>query len=183
MKATQLLTTQHNKVKALFKKLEGQKGDAKELLQELSDDLAAHMAIEQNIFYPRVLEVKEDLVAESFEEHAVAEIALKRLMATDPNDATFLAKVTTLKELIEHHVEEEEGDLFPAVEKAIGDDENAALGKQMKAAFEEAKAQGFDGLVPRTYARTTADASNVVGQSTATNGHRNAKATGRAARA
>jgi len=160
MKATSLLEKQHRKVEATFKKLESGKPEAMPLLTDLANDLVAHMAIEQDIFYPAVRSVKEDLVLESFEEHAVAELALKRLMATDPKDPTFKAKVTTLKELILHHVKEEEEELFPAVEQALGDEALLSLGKQMKVAFEQAVEQGFEAALPKTFAKTTADAAN-----------------------
>lgn len=160
MKATSLLEKQHRKVEGIFKKLESRKGDSSALLHELADDLAAHMAIEQQIFYPAIRSLKEDLVAESFEEHAVAELALKRLLATSPTAPSFIAKVTTLKELIEHHVEEEEGDLFPTVEKKMDETRLLELGKRMKAAFDTALQQGFEKLVPTTMSTTSADAAN-----------------------
>jgi iron-sulfur cluster repair protein YtfE (RIC family) len=160
MKATTLLERQHRKVEATFKKLEGRKGDAPALLLDLANDLCAHMAIEQTIFYPAIVKVKKDLVFESYEEHAVAELALKRLLATDPADVTFIAKVTTLKELIEHHVEEEEQEMFPAVEKALGDAEMQRLGGVMKAAFETAIEAGYEAALSRVFAKTTADAQN-----------------------
>lgn len=167
MKATSLLEKQHRKVEAMFKKLESGKPEALPLLTELANDLVAHMAIEQDIFYPAVLRVKEDLVLESFEEHALAELALKRLVATDPKDPTFKAKVTALKDLILHHAKEEEEDLFPAVEKALGEEELLSLGKQMKPAFEQAVAQGFEAALPKTFAKTTADAANKPARKTA----------------
>lgn len=162
MKATSLLEKQHRKVETLFKKLESGKTEAEPLLDELSNDLAAHMAIEQNIFYPAIREIEPDLVSESFQEHAVAEIALKRLRLTDPQDPTFQAKVVTLKELIEHHVEEEEEELFPKVEKALGAERLNALGAKMSSAFDEAVEQGFDALVPEGFDTTTADQANVI---------------------
>jgi iron-sulfur cluster repair protein YtfE (RIC family) len=175
MKATSLLEKQHRKVEAIFKKLESGKGDAPALLQELADDLAAHMAIEQQIFYPAVRALKEDLIAESFEEHAIAELALKRLLATSPSAPSFKAKVTTMKELIEHHVEEEEEELFPTVEKKMEEEELMDLGRRMKAAFESAVESGFESLVPRSMSSTSADASNKAAPRrapTRKNGHR-----------
>ena len=160
MKATSLLEKQHRKVEGIFKKLESKKGDAPALLKELADDLAAHMAIEQELFYPAVRSIKADLVAESFEEHAVAELALKRLLATSPTAPSFKAKVTTLKELILHHVEEEEDELFPAVEKKMEASRLLELGKRMKARFDEAVERGFEALVPKGMATTSADAAN-----------------------
>jgi hemerythrin-like domain-containing protein len=157
MKATSLLEKQHRKVEGIFKKLEAGKEDPKPLLQELADDLAAHMAIEQDLFYPAVKSVDEDVIGEAFEEHAVAEIALRRLLATDPSDESFQAKVTTLKELIEHHVEEEEEELFPKVEKALDKEALSILGDEMKAAFEAALAEGHEALLPDDLSTTTAD--------------------------
>lgn len=157
MKATKLLETQHRKVEAIFKKLESGKGSKGELLKELADSLAAHMAIEQQIFYPAVRELKEDMVAESFEEHAVAEMELKRLLASQAGTAGFKARVIVLKELIEHHVEEEEEELFPVVEKKMDADALEALGKQMKAAFDKHVEEGFEELVPPSMATTSSD--------------------------
>jgi iron-sulfur cluster repair protein YtfE (RIC family) len=157
MKATKLLEEQHRKVKGLFAKLEAGKESAAPLLTELANDLAAHMAIEQQLFYPTVRSIKADLVDESYEEHSVAELALKRLLRTSPQDPLFKARVTVLKELIEHHVEEEEEDLFPAVEKAMKADALEQLGTTMQAQFEDAKTQGFDALVPSGFAKTSAD--------------------------
>lgn len=157
MKATKLLETQHRKVETLFKKLESGKGSLSENLKDLADSLAAHMAIEQQIFYPAIREIKEDMVAESYEEHAVAELSLKRLLSSKPGSAAFHAKVTVLKELIEHHVEEEEEELFPAVEKKMEAATLEALGKQMKTAFDEHYERGFEKLVPGSMAKTSSD--------------------------
>jgi hemerythrin superfamily protein len=160
MKATALLEKQHKKAHAILKKLESGKGDSAVLLGDLADDLAAHMAIEQEIFYPRVRAISPDLVGESFEEHALIEIALKRLLATSPSAPSFKAKVTTLMELVMHHVDEEEESLFPTVEKKVDDATLDALGKRMKKAFEEAVERGFEALVPKTMASTSADVAN-----------------------
>lgn len=158
MKATTLLEQQHRKVKALFKKLESGRSEPEPLLQELANDLIAHMVIEHELFYPAVQAIDRSLVAESFEEHSLAEIALKRLLATDPADESFKARVVATKELIEHHVEEEEEELFPKVEKKLGEEKLEVLGKQMKVRFAEARDEGFAQNAPRGFARTLADA-------------------------
>lgn len=157
MKATALLEQQHRKVKSIFKKLASGRSDAAPLLEELANDLVAHMAIEHEIFYPAVFSLDEDLIAEAFEEHALGELALKRLLQTDPDDETFAARVTAAKELIEHHIEEEEEELFPRVEKKLGDERLEQLGKQMKARFTEVREAGYEAIVPRGFARTLAD--------------------------
>lgn len=157
MNATSLLKTQHRKVEALFKKLESGRSDPAPVLEELANSLAAHMAIEHEFLYPGVKEVDEDMINESYEEHALAEVALKRLLATDPEDEAFQARVVALKELIQHHVEEEEEELFPKVEKALGEDTLATMGKAMKPRFDEVFAEGFEAAVPKGMSKTSAD--------------------------
>lgn len=154
MKATDLLKQQHRSVEALFAKIED--GDSA-ALKDLASALAAHMAIEQEIFYPAVNELDEDVVLESFEEHSVAEIALKRALATDPEDDSFEARVKVLKELIEHHVEEEEEELFPEVEKQIPADELKSMGDEMEARFDEVLQRGYEKVLTNNYDETTAD--------------------------
>jgi iron-sulfur cluster repair protein YtfE (RIC family) len=158
MKATKLLEQQHGKVKAALSRLSSAgAAERSKLVEEVSNDLAAHMAIEQQLFYPTVRSIKADLVDESYEEHAVAELALKRLRRTPVGDPLFKARATVLKELIEHHVEEEEKELFPAVEKAVAGPTLDELGKKMETVFEEVRKQGFDATVPSTFATTSAD--------------------------
>ena len=176
MKATDLLEKQHRHVESVFKKLESGKSDAGPLLIALSSSLAAHMTIEQEIFYPAVFAIKEDLVAESYEEHAVAELALKRLLATAPSDPYFRARVTTLKELIEHHVGEEEDDLFPQVSKKLEPDVLLEMGKRMKARFDEVFAAGFEAAVPKGMGKTSSDVSRPRSKTKAQSNGKSARA-------
>jgi iron-sulfur cluster repair protein YtfE (RIC family) len=148
MKASALLKEQHDEVKLMFKQLEKGNGRSSAVLAKLADSLAAHMAIEQELFYPAVLIVKEDLVLEGYEEHAIARFALKRLMKTAPSDRTFKAKLTTLKEIIEDHMKEEESELFPRAEKALGDS-SEGLCRQMKVLFAETAKTGYERTVGR----------------------------------
>jgi len=143
MKATALLTKQHQEVRTILRQLEKGNGQSHGLLAKLATNLAAHMAIEQELFYPAVLKVKENLILEAYEEHEVARFALNRLIKTPVSDRTFKAKVTTLKEIIEHHVDEEEEDLFPASEKALGSGSDALCTK-MKARFEKIRTGGYE---------------------------------------
>jgi iron-sulfur cluster repair protein YtfE (RIC family) len=156
MKATALLKKQHRKVEGMFATLEKGKGDVAAVLGQLANDLAAHMAIEQTIFYPAVREIDAEIVGESYQEHAIAELALKRLVETTPDDATFHPKLTALKELIEHHVEEEEDELFPAVEEEMENEQLDELGTRMSRAFDAASEQGYEALLPEGFA-TSAD--------------------------
>jgi len=179
MKATELLEQQHREVEAIFAKLESPRAGAEAQVKELANKLAGHMAIEQKLFYPAIREVDETMVLESFEEHAIAELALKRLLGAAAKDKTFAAKVTALKELIEHHVEEEEEELFPKVEKALGSEKLEELGQQMETLFDEVVEEGYQAAVPKG-TRTSADAAErrvfkaTQTKSTAGN-HRNAR--------
>ena len=154
MKATDLLKQQHRSVEALFAKIEA---DEPEALKDLASALAAHMAIEHEFLYPESREVDEDLILEAFEEHSLAEVALKRALATDPEEESFEARITVLKELIEHHVEEEEEELFPELEKALGRERLEALGEQMEERFNEVLKKGYEAVLPENFEETTAD--------------------------
>lgn len=159
MNATDLLEQQHRKVESILEKLEDmEREEARDLLEELANDLAAHMAIEQELFYPAVREVDEELVTESFEEHALAEVALKRLLIAK-QQPTFKARVTALKELIGHHVEEEEHELFPKVQKAMDSERIEQLGEEMEQRFEQQVKAGYKKLVPKGLIPTSADES------------------------
>jgi hemerythrin-like domain-containing protein len=157
MKATTLLIRQHRKVKAAFKKLQAGKSDPKPLLEEISNDLAAHMAIEQEIFYPAIRQLDEDTVLEAYEEHSLAELALKRLRATDPESEAFRPRAVACWELLEHHIEEEEEELFPKVEQKLGEKVLNELGAAMSDRFDQVLEDGFEATVPGDMTRTSAD--------------------------
>ena len=140
MDAIKLLKNQHDEVKALFKSFEQATDDDEksDLVAEIADNLAAHAHIEEKLFYPAVYvgELK-DLLAEAVEEHLAAKRTIADLVKMTPGDQNYDAKVEVLKEQIEHHVEEEEGELFPKVKKTLSGEELDALGEQMELMFEE----------------------------------------------
>jgi len=162
MLATELLEKQHREVEAIFCKLEKGNSDAEALVIELANDLAAHFTIEQELFYPAIQAVDREMVLESYEEHALAEVALKRLLAADTEAEEFKARVTALKELIEHHVKEEEEELFPKVVEKVGEEKLTELAKQMKQRFDEVSEAGYESAVPRGFAKTSSDVSRKV---------------------
>jgi len=141
MKATDLLKKQHKEVKALFKKVENTEGarERRRLMNEISIALEGHTAIEEEMFYPAVrgLETQkaEEMVLEAFEEHHVVKLVLAELPKVDPADERFEAKMTVLSELVEHHADEEEKEMFKVAQK-LGKGELEALGEQMEARFE-----------------------------------------------
>jgi hemerythrin superfamily protein len=125
--AIQLLTADHKEVKAMFKEFESlkEKGDADDekadLVQRICTALTIHATVEEEIFYPAVREAidDEDLMDEADVEHASAKHLIAQLQEASPRDDHYDAKVTVLGELIDHHVKEEEGEMFPKAKKAI----------------------------------------------------------------
>ncbi len=124
--ATILLERDHNDVKKLFKqyeKLADGEADGAErqaLAQQICTMLTVHATIEEEIFYPaaREAEVEEDLLDEAEVEHASAKDLIAQIQSMSPDDELYDAKVTVLGEYVEHHVQEEEGEMFPKCRRA-----------------------------------------------------------------
>lgn len=123
--AIALLTEDHKEVKAAFKEFEelGERAFAskKKLADKICAALKAHTVIEEEIFYPAVREqVKEgeDLVDEAVVEHQSAKDLIAQIEAMTAEDDLFDAKVKVLSEQIEHHVKEEETEMFPKAKKS-----------------------------------------------------------------
>ena len=137
MKATDLLKKQHRQVEKLFKQAEkAQPRQRRQLMEQIVEQLKLHTKIEEEIFYPAVRELgtskAEEMIDEAFEEHHVVDLVLAELPKVDPEDDRFEAKMTVLSELVHHHVEEEEGELFPMAEKKLGAERIKELGQQME---------------------------------------------------
>ena len=138
MDAIELLTQDHDNVKALFQQFEeaGEKAYAskKKLARQICLELTRHATAEEELFYPAVRAAggeNEDLVDEALVEHASAKELIAQILAMEASDELFDAKVKVLSEQIEHHVEEEEGEMFPKAKKAKLD--LAALGEAIEA--------------------------------------------------
>lgn len=144
MNAIELLKMHHKQTKEALEKMSEGEID-KDEVRLLADELVAHMVIEEHVFYPRIQQLKKDLVQESFEEHAVARFELARAMVSRGEDRK--TRLTVLKELIEHHVKEEEEELFPKVQKALSEQELENLGERMEAMFDKAVEAGIEKLV------------------------------------
>jgi hemerythrin superfamily protein len=145
MNAVKMLKQQHREVEKLFKQFESAKsaGPKRKTFIEIADALAIHATIEEKHFYPAVKKKQtEDILLESVEEHLEIKRIIADLLQMDAGDDTFEAKVKVLQEDVEHHVEEEEKELFPKVEKLFDDDALEAIGAAMDETAEELKRQG-----------------------------------------
>jgi len=145
MNAIKMLKKQHREVEALFKELEKAKSAAprRKVFEKVADALAVHATIEERHFYPAVNKKQtQSMVLEAVEEHLVVKRVIADLLDMDASDPIFMAKVSVLKEEVQHHVEEEEEELFPKVQKLLDDDELEALADSMAETAEELQRAG-----------------------------------------
>ncbi len=134
--AISMLADDHKKVKKLFKdfdklKEKGDAADKEALVEQICAELTVHAEIEEEVFYPAARDAidDDDMMNEAEVEHASAKDLIEQLQAMDSSDPTYDAKVTVLGEYVNHHVEEEEKEMFPKVKKAKLDLE--ALGEEI----------------------------------------------------
>jgi hypothetical protein len=148
MKATDLLIKQHRAVEDLFEQFEDAEGteEKREIFEKLAANLVAHDAIERELFYPacekELSDDDEDVLHESLVEHGVVEFSLFRA-DENRNGEDFDKYVTVLKEIVEHHVEEEESELLPKAKSEMEDDRLEELGAKMEKRFEQALRADF----------------------------------------
>ena len=144
MDAFTLLKTDHKTVAGLMDKIEKTTERAvktrDELFAQLKSELDIHAEIEEKILYPVLEKADEthDISLEAYEEHRIVKQLLSEL-DSEPKDAEeWTAKFTVLKENVEHHVEEEEGEMFKKARKVLSEEEIEELGARL----EEAKGKG-----------------------------------------
>ena len=147
MRATTLLETQHRKVEAMFRRLEAGAPDSAQIVKDLATAIASHMVIEEEIFYPEARKARNDLIPKNVEEHEAAVCIMRRLLASQPGDEGFTARLKVLKEIIGKHVRAEERQLFPAVARTLGEAQNEALGRKMEARFQALMKVGAEGAL------------------------------------
>jgi len=140
MNAFTLLKQDHEKVAGIMEKIDGTTERAtkgrEELFTQLKNELDIHARIEEEILYPTLEEYEEtrDISLEAYEEHALVKQLLEELAAAPKDDERWTAKFTVLKENVEHHVEEEEGEMFKKARKVLGEDEIENLGDRLQEA-------------------------------------------------
>ena len=144
MNAFQLLKEDHQKVSGIFQQLEPTTERAEktrtELFAKLQEELDIHAKIEETIFYPSIKQAAEtrEIVLEGFEEHHVVKMLLKELEAVPVDTEQWTAKLKVLQENVEHHVEEEEGEMFKSAREVFPAERIEELGALMA---EEKQAQ------------------------------------------
>jgi hemerythrin superfamily protein len=138
MNALEILKQDHQKVKALFQEM-GRASDRnkrKELFDKIDTELAIHAHIEETLFYPTIEQHEElsEMVAEALEEHQEAKALLEELEELGPDSHEFGSKLQELMEGVEHHVEEEEGEMFPTVRELFDEGQLEQLGQELESA-------------------------------------------------
>jgi hemerythrin superfamily protein len=135
MNAITLLKNDHKTVEDLFERFEklGPRAhkSKQDVVERIIRELSIHAAIEEMIFYPAIRDASDDMVKESLEEHHIVKWVLSELERMPADHERFDAKVTVLMENVRHHVEEEESDLFPKVEKMFEKADLDELGDAM----------------------------------------------------
>jgi len=148
MNAFNLLKSDHEKVAGILTSIEETTERAakgrEELFARLKQELDLHAKIEEEIFYPALEESDEtrEVTLEAYEEHRLVKQLLAELEMEPKDSEEWTAKFTVLKENIEHHVEEEEGEMFKQARKVLSEDEIETLGNRLQEAKKQNRAAG-----------------------------------------
>jgi hemerythrin superfamily protein len=140
MNAFTLLKADHKKVAGILEKIDSttERGvkTREELFSQLKTELDVHARVEETIFYPELEKADEthDITLEAFEEHRLVKQLLAELETMDKSDEQWTARFSVLKENVEHHVEEEEGEMFPKARKVLSNEQAEILGTRMEEA-------------------------------------------------
>lgn len=136
MNAIELLKQDHDKVDKLFQKVKGEQGDTRELFEQIRVELEVHTQIEEQIFYPYLLENGDDelqkITKEGLQEHHQAKILLREIENLSGESETLDPKLQVLMEDITHHVQEEEGEMFPMVAEQFDGETLQELGQELQ---------------------------------------------------
>ena len=136
-----MLKADHVKVKGLLRQLEASGSrstkERERLVRDIERELKVHSQIEEELFYPTFKKVSEkteseELFYEATEEHHVVDMVLPALKAANPKSHEFEAKAKVLKDLVEHHIREEETEMFVEARKLMDDEQLRALGDLMQ---------------------------------------------------
>ena len=140
MNAMDLLKADHDRIKEMFDGFRdlgaGERAEKQRLFNRIAGELEVHAELEERVFYPAVRSVKSgdamEITLEAFEEHKIAQTLLGQIRSLTRGDARKDAKMKVLMESVEHHIEEEEDEIF-AEASDLGDDRLEELGDRMQA--------------------------------------------------
>jgi hemerythrin-like domain-containing protein len=138
MDAISLLEEDHRTMKKLLSELESttERGvkTREELFATVEEELTVHETIEEEIFYPALKEhpKTKEIALEAYEEHHVVDMVMAEIEDVPYDDETWGAKFKVMKENIEHHIEEEENEMFKQARQVFEEDELESLGEQMR---------------------------------------------------
>jgi iron-sulfur cluster repair protein YtfE (RIC family) len=142
--ALELMKTDHDRLKELLEEAldTDEPTERSELLHQMRSELMAHEQMEEDVFYPALRKNAEakEIVLEGYEEHHVIDLILDELLEVPEESEQWKAKLKVLQENIEHHIEEEEGEMFKKAKQTFDKDALEELGAKMEAAKEEASA-------------------------------------------
>lgn len=138
MNAIELLKQDHQEAAGMMDELEtadkGSMNITRDTFRQLKDALTLHTQIEEQVFYPALEQHDEtrDMVSEAHSEHNEVKEMLAEMTGMNPGSDEFMDKLTELRDSIEHHVEEEENEMFPKAEKVLGESRLREMGQQME---------------------------------------------------
>jgi len=131
-----LLKKDHDTVKGLFEQIQGEskKANKETLFSKIEKELEIHMEGEEKYFYPALGESEEarEHVLEAYEEHRVAKTLLEEASGLNKEDERWDAKIKVLCELVDHHIEEEEGELFKVAKDVLDEERRQEIARQIK---------------------------------------------------
>ena len=139
MNALDILTSDHRQVDAMIAELEkaGESGAGsaayKSTFEQMVDALNLHMRAEEEILYPamRQFEEEKEMVIEAYDEHNTVKGLLTQMNELDPASPEFQSNLKQVKTGIQHHVSEEEGEMFPEAREKLGETRLEEIGRQI----------------------------------------------------
>jgi iron-sulfur cluster repair protein YtfE (RIC family) len=183
MDAIELLERDHRDVTKLFERFAADK-ERTRLVERICDELDVHAQIEEEIFYATIREADAELerrVEESLREHAQMKAQVRDLRsAAQGREGNVEGRVTTLRETVEHHVSEEEGEMFPRVAELLGQRARTDIGRRLQARKSELTSRGAsrERSVPRSTTRRRRAKASKRARTTASRVRRGRKRSG-----
>ncbi len=133
-----VLKSEHKEILGMVSDLKSsspqKKNDRQQQFSKMRDDLLPHMHAEENYFYPYIMDHggKRQIILEGIEEHRAARSVMQDMESTPASDERWMAKLSVLGEMLEHHIEEEEKEIFKEARKVISDEQAKEMGDRFK---------------------------------------------------